>query len=372
MKIAIDCRSLRKKPAGVSNFLIAVINHLTAHRKDCTFYLVSNEDFNDEVKKKLKIQKNAISVIAPFFVLSRISTLWYFIKLPLLIRRLDIDIFYSPIPNLPLFLPHRIKTIITVHDMVYKLFPETMSLENKLVNTLIHDRSLREADRIWAISQYTKAEIEKFYPDRKSTSILVGTAVDSTLYRPHSLSANQQAELLRRYDIQPPFILTVGTIEPRKNLHFLSSLAPNLAENNFQIVVVGAKGWGNGGLSTTASKPTRDSIKFLGFIANEDLIQLYNLAAVYVSTSFNEGFCLPLLEAMHCGCPVVAAHNSGMIEVVDKAGETVRGWDTKVWVETIIKTASQRKRYAQMGFAKVQQYQWNEVIVNVSQDLIET
>lgn len=370
MRIAIDCRSLRKKPVGVPNFLIAVINHMALHRKDWTIYLLSNEDFHSEVKKKLNISGNVTPVIDPFIVFPGISTLWYFVKLPFIIRKLKIDFFYSPIPNLPLLMPAKVKTLITVHDMVYRLFPQTMSLENKFVNFLIHDRSIRRADKIWAISEYTRAEIERFYPKRRSTDILVGTAVESRLYYTRDLEQEERAEILKKYGIRIPFILTVGTIEPRKNLQFLLSLAPLLEDRNFQIVVVGAKGWGNPQLRP-ATYQTRfaDTIRFLGFVSDEDLIKLYNLAAAYVATSLNEGFCLPLLEAMHCGCPVVAAHNSGMIEVAGDAGETVSGWDINTWVDTIEKTVREREFYAERGFVKIQNYQWDEVITRVNKCL---
>jgi glycosyltransferase involved in cell wall biosynthesis len=169
--------------------------------------------------------------------------------------------------------------------------------------------------------------------------------------------------VLRKYNIETKFILTVGTLEPRKNLQFLLSLMPALAAESLELVIVGKKGWGNTMLKLPhLTDVTRNKIRFAGFVPDEDLIKLYHLASVYVCTSLNEGFCLPLLEAMQCGCPVVTAHNSGMIEVAEGGGQTVSGWDKDVWIETIRETIANRSRYVETGFKKAKAYEWSEVV----------
>ncbi len=179
------------------------------------------------------------------------------------------------------------------------------------------------------------------------------------------MSTLEREKLFKKYDITFPFILTVGTLEPRKNLKFLLSLMPLLAQEKFQLIIVGAKGWGNVKLNSEANG-LLEKIKFAGFVPDEDLIKLYNTASVCVSTSLNEGFCVPLLEAMLCGCPVVASHNSGMIEVVEGGGETIKSWSTDIWVEAIEKVACQKEIYAQKGFAKAKLYSWSEVVHRIT------
>src|SRR5260370_41268544 len=101
MKIAIDCRSLRSKPVGVPNFLIAAINNIASQRSEWIIYLLSNEDFSAEVKRKLILSKNVIPIIKPFWLLPRIATLWYFTKIYFILKRLKVNLFYTPLPNLP-------------------------------------------------------------------------------------------------------------------------------------------------------------------------------------------------------------------------------------------------------------------------------
>lgn len=366
MNLAIDCRALRKRPAGVPNFLIGVINYLAVNKKEWKVYLLSNEDFHPEVNRKLKSADNVIRIIEPLPVFSSIATLWYLLKVASILKRLEISVFYSPIPNLPFNIPPHIKTMITVHDMVYKLFPETMSFGNRLINFFLHDRSIRNADKVWAVSDYTKGEIETFFPERKSRAIVVGTSIDKAIFYHQEVSDERKQQILGKYGLSAEFIITVGTLEPRKNLQFLFSLMQSMQLENQELLIVGGKGWGDAGVSNHQLPDNiLNSIKFAGFVSDEDLTVLYNIASAYVSTSLNEGFCLPLLEAMTCGCPVVAAHNSGMIEVVEGGGQTVTGWDRQTWIKSIKDAISNRQVYVEKGFKKARTFNWDDVMTRV-------
>ena len=366
MKVAIDCRSFRKKPAGVPNILLSAINTLATLQKDYTLYLLSNEGFHAEIEARLVSSAQIKKIISPLPFLPQIAILWYLLKLPFMVRRLDADIYYSVIPNLPFWLPKKTKTLLTVHDMVYKRFPETMSSMNWWINFFLHDRSIRRADRILADSQYAKREIELCFPRRKSSDILVGAAVEKNIFRPGSPSENERRQLLQKFNTHEKFILFAGTLEPRKNLSFLMALAPDLARHGFSLLIVGAKGWGKEDFDKLKGEHyPEDKISFTGFISTDELVKLYQIASVYVSTSLNEGFGLPQLEAMCCGCPVVAAHNSAMIEMVEGAGETVQGWDRNEWINKIIKVDQHRDEYIIRGFERAKSYEWETVIRNL-------
>jgi glycosyltransferase involved in cell wall biosynthesis len=363
MKIAIDCRALRKKPAGVPNFLINAINTLASQCPDCTLYLLSNEGFHPEAASRLSKRPNVVAVIEPLPVGRRIATLWYFSKVYFILKRLKPDIFMAPAVLLPPVLPAGIRSLAVVHDMVYKQFPETMSASNRLLSRLLHDYSIRTAEVLWAVSEYTRAEVTKAFPERKCRDIFVGSAIDKAVFRPLALTDAEKQELLRRLSLDQPFILFVGTLEPRKNLHFLLGLMPEMARHGFSLLIVGAKGWGDTRISAIARAPgfPRDKVVFSGYLTTEELVKVYNLASVYVSTALNEGFGLPQLEAMSCGCPVVTAHNSAMIEVVEGAGKTVTGWEQTEWVQSILEVYANRVQYAARGLQRARQYDWPEL-----------
>ena len=184
-------------------------------------------------------------------------------------------------------------------------------------------------------------------------------------------SPEQRAELCSKYGVTEPFILFVGTLEPRKNLAFMMKLMPHLASAGFTLLVVGAKGWGQSPLAEMLQEPEfpATNVIFSGYVPTDDLVQLYNLAAVYVSTSLNEGFGLPQLEAMNCGCPVVSPHNSAMIEVVEGAGLTVQGWDPATWCETILTVSANNGHYRSRGLQKAQQFEWPAIAQSIAQTL---
>lgn len=358
MKIAIDCRSLRKRPAGVPNFLINAINALASAQPDWEICLLTNTPFHPDVKNMLHDHNRVQTIVSPLALFPSIATLWYIVKVPLLIRRLKPDIFYTPIPNLPFWLPARTKTMISVHDMIFKQFPETMSGTNRWINWLLHDRSFAKADLIWAVSQYTRKQIEIYFPYRKCRSIMVGSAVDSELFHPLVVNDDEKAVLQKKYDLREKTLLFVGTLEPRKNLKFLLSLMPKLAERKYDLLVVGAQGWGK----RLTSAEGGGHVHFAGFVPTHDLVKLYQLVTLYVSTSLNEGFGLPQLEAMSCGCPVVCPRHSAIEEVVASAGETVMGWDQENWIEAIETVASNPTKYKELGMLRAAQYRWENVI----------
>jgi glycosyltransferase involved in cell wall biosynthesis len=242
-----------------------------------------------------------------------------------------------------------------------------MSASNRLFSWLLHDYSIRTADLLWAVSRYTSAETAKAFPDRRSRDIFVGSAVDHSLFRPIHLPEVEKQALLRRLSLPEQFLLFVGTLEPRKNLHFLLKLMPALAAHGFTLLIVGAKGWGDTGIRTIAEAPgfPKNKIVFSGYLTTEELVKVYNLASVYVSTALNEGFGLPQLEAMCCGCPVVTAHNSAMIEVVEGAGKTVKTWEETDWIEAILQVHANRSQYVTLGLQRARQYDWPRIAGNL-------
>ena len=181
------------------------------------------------------------------------------------------------------------------------------------------------------------------------------------------MKAEEKQALLQKYKLGEKFLLFVGTLEPRKNLHFLLSLMPALAQQGYSLLVIGAKGWGDTHVKNIveARGYPLDRVCFAGFVETDELVKLFNMAAVYVSTSRNEGFGMPQLEAMACGCPVVSPHNSAMIEVVEGAGETVKSWEEKDWVSMIMKVDENRQHYIGRGLQRVEEYKREFVIKNL-------
>jgi len=246
-----------------------------------------------------------------------------------------------------------------------------MSLFNRLYSNVLFDRSILNADILLAISSYTANEVKRRYPSRQSREITVGCGVDRSIFLPVTLTPEQRSDICSKYGVIEPFILFVGTVEPRKNLEFMLKLMPDLVKAGFSLLIVGAKGWGKTQIAEIVEQPgfPKDNVVFAGYVSTEVLVMLYNMAAVYVSTSLNEGFGLPQLEAMNSGCPVVSPHNSAMVEVVEGAGISVENWDISNWCDAILTVFNNSEYYRDLGFQRSSQYEWPAIANTIAKTL---
>ena len=364
MKILIDGRTFTAPSAGISNFLKESIMAWGKLHPADTFYIALPKAPHKTFARD-GLPDNAQLVECTNWLFRRLPNLvWLLLMMPLLARRWQADIYYTPVPCLPFLLPRRMKKIIVVHDVVNIEFSETMQWTNVLANKLFFNRSIKKADIIWTNSLYTKGKVKHYFPQRRCQDIFTGASIDRSVYQAIDISPQEATDLLRRLGIQQPFILFVGSLEPRKNLTFLLSLMPDLyRQENLQLVVVGGRGWKNSPIRSIVEADgfPRESTVFCGFLPNEDLVKLYHLARCFVSASLNEGFGMPQLEALLCGCPIVTAHNSAMIEVAKgKSGATtVEGYDPQVWKDTIIRIAGTRP---QVNTEQLAAYDWDKIL----------
>ncbi len=363
---AIDGRNLMHPPDGSATYLICVLNELSNQQPEWKFHILTNRPLHPECEMRIHRRQNIIFHRKSF---TRIGLLWYCTQLFFTLKMLKPDFFWAPATLLPPFIPSGVKTIVTVNDMVPKDYKHTMSLFNRLYNKVFFDRSILNADTLLAISNYTAGEVKSRYPHRRSNELTIGCGVDRSIYRPVTLTPDQHADICVKYGVSEPFLLFVGTVEPRKNLAFMMRLMPQLAAAGFTLLVVGAKGWGNTPIAKIVHQPDfpDDKVVFAGYVPTEDLVQLYNLAAVYVSTSLNEGFGLPQLEAMNCGCPVVSPHNSAMVEVVEGAGMTVKEWNVDTWCGTILSVFKKSEHYRNLGLQRSNRYEWPAIAHTIVQ-----
>jgi glycosyltransferase involved in cell wall biosynthesis len=217
-----------------------------------------------------------------------------------------------------------VPTVLTVHDMIFKLFPEHQKRLNYWYLNATMPLYCRRADAIITVSESSKRDMVAHYgldPDR--VSVIYEAAA------PEFVPAAPQAmdEIRRRYGLPERYLIHVGTIEPRKNLTRLVEALERLREDGLAIplVVVGGKGWlYDDFFRRLEQSEVRDSVTFPGYVPSADLPVLYSAASVAVVPSVYEGFGLPVLEAMACGTPVVSSNASSLPEM---GGEAARYFD---------------------------------------------
>ena len=371
MNILVDGRIWSLYSAGIGTFFTSAIIEWARQNSKDTFFIMLPKGLDAKYELPsipdniviLDYNKRFPKVLPNIIILQ--------ILVPYLCRKRHINLYYSPVPHLPYFIPSTVRTMVTVHDVVNIEMAQTMSWTNRLATSIFFGQAIKKADYLWTNSYYTKSKVEEYYPLRHCKEIFTGDAADRNLFFHRTLSVDQQQHIKQTYGIKNPFILFVGSLEPRKNLKFLLSIIPNLyKEHDIQLVVVGGKGWKNTDLKDIIESPSfpKESTIFCGHVSNEDLVMLYHTAACFVSCALMEGFGMPQLEALLCGCPVVTAHNSAMIEIAEgKDGAvTVEGYDQQTWEKAILHIINEKPIINQ---EQLKDYDWKKIIRNLQKSL---
>lgn len=222
----------------------------------------------------------------------------------------------------PNFIPLNVrakKTVVSIMDFSFEKYPEWHPKERIKYFTRKFRKNIGRADRIIAISDFVRDEaVNEFgLPAEKVNVVRLG--FNQEVFRP--LPKEALAPVGRKYALPEKFILCVGSMEPRKNLLNLlkayTSL-PKSMRNEFKLVFAGFKGWENREIMDLISK-VKEDVVYLGYVTDAELGAIYNLASLFVYPSFYEGFGLPPLEAMACGCPVVVSRVASLPEVCGEA-----------------------------------------------------
>ncbi len=260
-------------------------------------------------------------------------------------------------------LPHvrHIPTVLTVHDLVFQRFPQYHKALNYRYLRGTIALYCRRATAIIAVSGATKADLLTSYGlDASKITVIPEAAAD--FFAPQPQERIEAAR--RKYGLPPRYLLSVGTIEPRKNLGRLAdACGPLLAQGLIDgLVLVGSKGWlYEGFFQHLEELPWRDRIILTGFVADEDLPAVYAGALVTVQPSLYEGFGLPLLEAMACGSPVCSSNASSLPEVGGDAARYFDPQDTDEMAAVLgdlLGDAELRREMRQRGMNRAALYSW--------------
>jgi glycosyltransferase involved in cell wall biosynthesis len=289
-------------------------------------------------------------------------TLWQRVSIPLPVEIFigGVDVFYSPDFVLPPTLS-KIK-ILTVHDLSFKRVPETALPKLKWYLEGAVPRAIKRADLILADSNSTRDDLIDLFnlPAERVQTLYSG--VEPYFRR---VSDGSTLEAVRtRYGLAKPFVLSVGTIEPRKNLVRLIQAYSRLPQlGDLDLVVAGSRGWMYEEIYRAPQKFGVDpGVRFIGFVPESDLPALYSLARLFVYPSLYEGFGLPVLEALSCGAPVIASNSSSLPEVAGQAAVLVEPHDTDALAEAmarLLEREDERGQLSRLGPARAAKFSWD-------------
>lgn len=273
------------------------------------------------------------------------------------------------------------KKVVTVHDMVYKAFPETVRGRTRFMLEMGLKRSMKRADLIVTDSEFSKAEIIKYFPRHEHKIRVVPCGVD--LERFHPCDAPERIpEVKKSLDIEGDYFLYLGTIEPRKNLERLISayaaFAKKAGEKAPKLVLAGGKGWLNDGIYSRVERlGMTENIIFTKYVPSEDMNPLMCGALAFVFPSIYEGFGMPPLEAMACGVPVLASGEASLPEVTGDCAVICDAYSVKSIAQGLYRLYSDeklRRELSRRGLERAKSFTWErsaEMLLEVYKELVK-
>ena len=287
----------------------------------------------------------------------------YTFKLASSLKKNNIDIYIgSSTYYFPYFFFSKIKKASIIYDLVWKLYPETMEFGNKIRMRFFTMRNMKKIDLLISISENTKKDTHEILNIDTDIEAIPLAADNNIFYKADSASISR---IKSKYTITKKYILSVCTLEPRKNLETLLKAYKKMENwKEYQLVLVGMTGW----IKSDFFKGLEDSgiydnIIFTGYVANDDLAPLYTGAEVFVFPSLYEGFGLPVLEAMQCGCPVITSNSSSIPEVIGDAGIMVDAMDTEGLsneMEKVLRNSTLKTQLSSKGLKRAEFFSWEK------------
>ncbi len=344
--------------AGISRYIRNVVSHLRLFPGEDVYSVFLGDrnlppEFSPDAHFWPRVSR--LPTVRP-----SVRMLWEQIVQPLELRMRRIDLLHSMGYVQPFACPCR--SVVTVHDLSFLLFPEAFNRLNRLYLRLFTGFSVKRADRVIAVSENTKRDLVRLLGVGADKVEVVYHGVEP-LFRP--ITEVDLLEAFRHaHQLPERYILFTGTLEPRKNLKTLVEAFAGIKKEGFphKLVAIGARGWRCGDVFATVERlGLQQEIVFPGYIDLAMLPLWYNCADLFVYPSLYEGFGFPVLEAMACGTPVVTSNVSSLPEVVGEAGCLVEPSDVQTLTDVMVKVLAApdlRLELKQKGIERARSFSW--------------
>jgi glycosyltransferase involved in cell wall biosynthesis len=352
MRIAINTLALYKTKVGMGRYIVELVNRVPKQdtknkyliyvsEKNRKFFTCSEE--NITIKLVPKIFSSPIGKI-----------IWEQLFLLSSLQKNKIDLYHGLGFVLPLWKRSKTKFLVTIADMTFFSHPQHHTFLKQVYFRFMIPRTLKNADKIITISKNTKNDILSHLNINAKKIENIYLAADS-IFRPQKKEVWKKIK--EKYQIKNDYILFVGMLEPRKNIPGI------IKAKDLTLVIVGKKGWLYEEIfALVKSLKIQDQVIFTGYVPDEDLPALYKGAKCFVYPSFYEGFGIPIIEAMACGCPVITSKNSSMEEIANAAAITIDPNQPEAIAEaikTIINNDKEREKMKKLGILHAKKFTWD-------------
>ncbi len=352
MKICIDLTSLADNFSGIERYAAQISLELIKSY-DEQFVLIFKNSVHSLFREYAE-KKNIEIVI----IYGGNKLIFNQIQLPWAIHKIKADwyLFMAfPVPMLSL----KKNMVSTIHDICCWDCPETMNGLSKWYFRISHRVAIRKCRAIITISEFSKNRIhEKLkYPDEKIWVIYCGINKET-----FTINENNNRNVRIKYGLPDEYILSLSTLEPRKNIQLLIRAYDKLLQSNAKIpklVLAGRKGWKMDEFLASLNQELRDNLIFTGFIDDEDLPNVYSMANYFVFPSMYEGFGMPPLEAIACGTRVLSSDASSLPEVLGTAADYFESENEQSLLDGLMKSIIYSDKLCTVQQDPTDKFSWN-------------
>lgn len=349
MKIGIAARGLSGK-GGPKQYIESLLSSLINVDNDNEYY------FFYDSPNFMGMYPGAKEIVLN----SSVKLVWDYYLIPKAVKEHKLDVITFPKNVLPYFVT--CKSVIVIHDLAY-FMPELNAypLIDTIYMKMMIKSSVKRANHIIAISENTKRDIIKFTGINENKITVIYEASDLK-YR-QIKDVIELDKIKNKYNLSEKFIFSCDSLTPRKNVIRLLKAFNNIKDKiPHKLVLTGGVSWKSKNVHNLIES-MRDRVIKLGYVPDEDMPMLYNLADLFVYPSLYEGFGLPLLEAMACGCPVISSNSSSLPEVVGDAGLMIDPYDVDNLEKVIYEALTNenlRKDMIRKGLDRAKQFSWEK------------
>lgn len=362
MRIAVNTRFLLKgKLTGLGHYTMEVLKNLVLAHPEDQFLFLFDRPYHPDFIFASNIEP---VVIVPQARTPLLFLIWYEVGVTRILKKMKADVFFSP-DNF-LSLRSKVPTLLVIHDLAYQHIPESLSTVQLWYYRYFMPRFARKAAHIATVSEATKKDISRSLNIEPSRITVAGLGLNEGIVR-HHISEKED------------YFIHLGTIQPRKNVLRLLDAFDRYKEvsgKNTKLLFVGSKGWKDAAFyARLRQSKFKQDIHILGYKSNEEISDLLSRSLGLICVSLFEGFGMPVIEAQHCGCPVIASNVSSLPEASGKAAILVDPMKVNEICDAMIKLekdAALREKLIYQGYENAEKYSWtktSDIIYSLLRDI---
>lgn len=361
MRIGIDVTSLCRQITGIEYYALNLTKNILKRDSENDYVLFFRKNIHPELEQFKPRAKFLMSHGNQIFC----EQFW----LPYMAQKDKVDVMHFPAFPPGVFTKRNF--IFTIHDATVWKYKDTLSWKGKYYMRPLTHLGARRAKKILTVSENSKKDISEYAKIPLTKIVNTYESINERFRGKTDVTFLQNIK--KKHNLPEKYILSVCSIEPRKNLSRLLEayvlLRKNMKDMTHKLVLVGRKAWGNASFYTLINKLNlKNDIIVTDYLSDEELLAFYHLADIFVFPSIYEGFGLPVLEAMACNTAVITANTSSLPEVVGDAGLMVNPFDVNeiyAAMRLLLQDQKLKKRLEKLGIDRINIFSWEGVVEKV-------